>query len=288
VTSPPNGLTFATPHGLNEQLRAGIARLEATCVAHDGGRLKLEWGLLQQRATDECNDVLVLQGDRVIGFLGRYSFGGVTPELAGMVEPAMRGRGVGAALLAHGLELCRSRGDSSVLVIVPRSSLAGAALIEKFGGHYESSEHALRLAALRTARGGELPVFRRAGPGDEVAMQTLMRDGFHRDDIPVRFSEGETTWLGYLGDEPMATLRVTTDDDGSRGVYGFVVASAYRGRGIGRTLLQHVCAQALREGAPSVHLEVATENATALELYTSVGFEPVITEDYYRVALGGE
>ena len=34
---------------------------------------------------------------------------------------------------------------------------------------------------------------------------------------------------------------------------------------------------------PDVHLEVATDNDRALSLYTSLGFRPVITEDYYAL-----
>jgi len=33
----------------------------------------------------------------------------------------------------------------------------------------------------------------------------------------------------------------------------------------------------------TVHLEVATDNDRALNLYTSLGFQPVITEDYYAL-----
>ena len=44
-----------------------------------------------------------------------------------------------------------------------------------------------------------------------------------------------------------------------------------------------VCQMASAGGAASVHLEVATDNDHALNLYTSLGFQPVITEDYYAL-----
>ncbi|WP_342668315.1 hypothetical protein [Actinoplanes subtropicus] len=45
-----------------------------------------------------------------------------------------------------------------------------------------------------------------------------------------------------------------------------------------------MCRSARDGGAGTVHLEVATDNDRALHLYTSLGFEPVITEDYYAVS----
>jgi ribosomal protein S18 acetylase RimI-like enzyme len=57
-------------------------------------------------------------------------------------------------------------------------------------------------------------------------------------------------------------------------------------------VLHRLCRRALADGATAVHLEVATDNDRALNLYTSLGFRPVITEDYYALpeagGVGGE
>ena len=47
----------------------------------------------------------------------------------------------------------------------------------------------------------------------------------------------------------------------------------YRGRGWGRRLLEFVEHEAKRCGVRALHLEVARENAAALELYRQFGFE---------------
>ncbi|MBI3214017.1 MAG: ribosomal protein S18-alanine N-acetyltransferase [Mycobacterium sp.] len=66
------------------------------------------------------------------------------------------------------------------------------------------------------------------------------------------------------------------------------VDQAYQGRGIGRLLLTELLgfaesAPGIRRGA--VHLEVRTDNATAISLYESVGFVQVgIRKRYYRVS----
>ena len=94
-------------------------------MAVDGGRLKLEWGVLNSRSGECVEDLLWREDDRVTGFAGIYAFGGDTVELAGMVDPAARRRGIGTALLAAALPLCRDRGYQQALLVTPRRSAAG-------------------------------------------------------------------------------------------------------------------------------------------------------------------
>jgi len=86
---------------------------------------------------------------------------------------------------------------------------------------------------------------------------------------------------------PIGTVRLIREGDWA-GVYGFVIHPDHQGRGIGRDVLHRVCRTARADGATSVDLEVATDNDRALHLYTSVGFRPVITEDYYALPAGGQ
>ena len=83
-----------------------IAALERRVIEVDGGRLKLEWGRLRGRSGDRVEDLLWWEGDRLVGFLGIYGFE-TLPELAGMVDPDARRRGIGTALLDAAISLCR-------------------------------------------------------------------------------------------------------------------------------------------------------------------------------------
>jgi ribosomal-protein-alanine acetyltransferase len=60
------------------------------------------------------------------------------------------------------------------------------------------------------------------------------------------------------------------------------VDPAYQGRGVGRRMLDEL----LKIAADSVvHLEVRTDNATAISLYRSVGFTEVgVRKRYYRIS----
>ncbi|GIF22165.1 ribosomal protein S18 acetylase RimI-like enzyme [Actinoplanes tereljensis] len=268
--------------GLSPAALQAIADLEHRVVAADGGRLKLEWNALRNRSGQAAEDVLWWDGDRLLGFLGVYAHGAPELELAGMVDPAARGRGIGTALLTAGLELCREREHTSVLLVVPRPSTAGRALAERHGGRLDHSEHALEML--------DEPVYvpadpritvRPAAEADQPAVREILRLGFGWDPPESAGRDPETLVVEQDG-HPIGTARLHREGDRA-GVYGFVIHPDLQGQGIGRDVLHRMCRTARADGATVVHLEVATDNDRALHLYTSLGFHPVITEDYYAL-----
>lgn len=52
-----------------------------------------------------------------------------------------------------------------------------------------------------------------------------------------------------------------------------VVASEYRGRGIGRALMEYMLSEAVFHGIGDCTLEVRVSNASAIRLYESLGFQ---------------
>ncbi len=95
-------------HGLTDSALEAIAGLERRVVAADGGRLKLEWGVLRSRPVDEVRDLLWWEDGRLLGFLGLYVFSGQDLEVTGMVDPDARRRGIGRELFDAALPLCRA------------------------------------------------------------------------------------------------------------------------------------------------------------------------------------
>jgi len=270
--------------GLTEPELAAIAELERRVVVSDGGRLKLEWQTLRHRPGDRVDDLLWWEDGRLLGFVGLYPFGGPL-ELAGMVDPAARRRGIGRALLDAALRTAAERHVDRVLLVVPRSTPAGREFALCHGGALDHSEHFLAL--------GDTP------STDNVRDDVILRPATPEDDEVLRriylsaFGEGSP---GYVADPSarqlviqqagaaVGTLRIT-NDEGRTGIYGFGVEPALRGRGIGRAALAMVCAQVRGEGSREVTLEVAVGNDRALGLYISVGFEPRATEDYYAITV---
>jgi ribosomal protein S18 acetylase RimI-like enzyme len=224
-----------------------------------------------------------------VGFLGLYAFGFPAVELAGMVDPDHRRRGIGSALLDEALRLCGERAAQRVLLVVPRGSTGGHALAHTRGGVLDHSEHALVLEG-EPADGPTDPsiTLRPATRADAPTMAAMLTEAFGRTPADVLDPEpdvhdGGTVVIEKNG-QVVGHVRITLDGTVG-GVYGFVVEAARRGHGIGRDILRRVCRQLRADGAERIALEVEVENEHALALYTSLGFRPVTTEDYYRLAI---
>ena len=279
-------LEFACP--LSPDVLSAIAALEQQVVAADGGRLKLEWGTLRARAGKQPEDILYWQDGRLVGFLGLYAFGPPDLELLAMVSPDARRGGIGTALLEAALPLARDRGYSRALLVVPGQSSAGRHFAVGRGAALEHSEHALALTHLQDVGPSNAAIgLRRAGPPDAEVVGALLAAAFgHRFPglVNLLADPQEQTLVIEVDGAPVGTLRLTRTDD-EAGVYGFAVDPRWQGRGIGREVLHRVCRRLLDDGAARVGLEVVVGNAKALNLYTSVGFKPVTTEDYYALPL---
>jgi len=265
-----------------------LATLESRVVRADGGRLKLEWGVLRERPGDATRDFLWLEDNQLVGFLGLYAFGSSTIEIAGMVDPAARRQGIATALLEAALPTCAAHGGGHVLLVVPGQSAAGRAFALDRGAELKHSEHALVL--------GQRPVDGPADPGISIRAATrddfeelseLLVTGFgHPAQHPHEFDRigRSRTVIVELGGAIVGNVRLTMD--GVRGgIYGFTIKPELRGRGIGRDVLRRVTADLFDAGATSVGLEVSVDNDHALGLYLSLGFEQVSTEDYYELKL---
>jgi ribosomal protein S18 acetylase RimI-like enzyme len=274
--------------GLSTRALRALAELEMRTIAADGGRLKLEWGVLNARSGRDIEDLLWWDGDRLLGFLGLYAFGPATVELAGMVDPAARGRGVATALLDAALPICRDRGYRKALLVSPGGSTAGRSLALARGADLDHSEHALVLLGAPTDGPTAGVLLRTATRADatEVARLLTAAFGWTPSDVVDRLaSDSERTLLIELAGAAVGTVRLTREQE-TAGVYGFAVDPAWQGRGIGRDALRRVCTRLRDEGARRICLEVAVDNERALGLYTSVGFAQVSTEDYYALPQG--
>jgi ribosomal protein S18 acetylase RimI-like enzyme len=278
-------MPVAPAFGLTASDLDAIAALERRAVGHDGGRLKLEWNRLRSRSGERAEDVLAWSDDgRLVGFAGLYGYGAAI-EIAGMVDPAERRQGLGGALLDAALALCSQAGVTAPLLIVARESAGGRALAATRGGDLNHSEHALVLRGEPTDGPSDPGITLRPAQVADVAgiLRVLSAGfGFAPADLGDRLVEpGVRTLVIERDDELVGTMRVRHEGS-TGGVWGFAVDPAWRGQGIGRDALRRACRQLREQGATQIGLEVEVENDRALGLYTSLGFTPVVTEDYWR------
>jgi ribosomal protein S18 acetylase RimI-like enzyme len=278
--------------GLPASALDAIAELERATLAVDGGRLKLEWGVLRGRGNDQVEDLLWWEDGQLLGFLGLYSFGPHV-ELTGMVHPRARRRGIATALLDAALPLVKERGYAQALLVTPRTPTAGHDLALSRGATPDHSEYALQLTS-EPADGPSNPsiTVRPMTEEDLEAVKELLVAAFpwyQPDPIDPAAAERRRrdraeTMVIELDGVTVGSLRVSWEDD-TAGVFGFAVRPDHQGQGIGRDVLRRICRQARADGAARVHLEVAVDNDRALGLYTSLGFAPIATEDYYSLPI---
>ena len=107
-------------------------------------------------------------------------------------------------------------------------------------------------------------------------------EGIFRDCLRVRYVcrvvESGASVVGY---------GILSVGAGEAHVLNICVSGAYRCRGIGRRLLNHLLQVAVHHGAQDALLETRPSNAPALRLYRGLGFTPVGTRRGYYQAIGG-
>ena len=272
--------------GLDARSLAGVRDLEGRVLGADGGRLKLEYGTLEARDTDVVNDLLWWDGDVLLGFLGLYAFGGHVAEVGGMVAPEARRKGIATALVAAAEPLLRERGYARALLVSPSDSVPGKAFAQAQAAVLDHSEHFLVLGTTPDGipRNPSVTV-RKAVSTDEPAVRELLTLAFGWDPpSAVLDRDGDATQIIERDGDVVGTVRLSVHN-GVGGIYGFAVHPQVQGQGIGRDVLGRVCRQLREQGCGRVTLEVETQNASALGLYTSVGFEREAGEDYWAIEL---
>ena len=125
--------------------------------------------------------------------------------------------------------------------------------------------------------------FRPMGEGDAAIMETLARDIFAEDPWTSTMIEQELRAPGRLyllpqdggseksAAEPVGYVGVRIGPDADIMTIG--VTRAWRGRGIGRELLNRLMEGAWSAGAERIFLEVRSSNVAAQRLYENAGFD---------------
>lgn len=292
MTQPPNSGLVARAALSAGELEASQA-LASLCAEHDQIDLRLIWEDLASRAGVRPSMWLFYHDGGLVGLLALDGLGFEAAEATGMVHPRLRRRGIFRALVSAATAECRRHDTRALLLIVDRRSGGGRAFATSLGAAHDFSEHKMRLPADRpiSVSPSSLEV-RPIRLADAPAVARMMADDWGIDAARLAQkiqsdiqSQAVDYLLATLDGEVVGTLNVQPLN-GEASIYGFVVRSEYRGRGYGRELLGRAIAGIRAERPQPIFLEVETENARALELYTSIGFEIVATFDYYRLALG--
>jgi mycothiol synthase len=300
------GMEFPLPaRALRFEDAAAVTELIAVCEQADTGEVAIELediiGDWKRPSFDLAADSLGLfEGEDLVAYADVYKARRATVY----VDPANRGRGLGALLMRWTWERTRAAGGVLVGQTVPDSNTGAVALFLANGYAPMWTSWVLRLppgAALADLSGADGITIRAYVPGrEEHAAYEVVENAFNEwpDRDPSTYDDWAAGVLGRPGFEPW-NLQVAVDAGGegegevvgvchvfTSGETGWVnqiaVRKDQRGRGLGQALLRSAFAAARERGAPVG--ELSTDSRTgALGLYEHLGMR--VTSSYTHYAL---
>jgi ribosomal protein S18 acetylase RimI-like enzyme len=281
-----------TPHQLAE-----VDALVLACQQVDINRIAIYRHLLENKRPMRCN-FLYYHENQLIGFLRAFFFSHHTCEIALMVAPSHRRRGVASVLLKEVIPLVSGQSTEKLLFSCPHKIHDEWLLARGF--IYENSEYQMTYTAkhalpqlevdhaIRHAVESDLPLlvdmdyacFSTQNPEIGLTFHGLLCDS--TCDIFV---------LCYQG-VPVGKAHVFWHKDNAR-LTDIAVMPKMQGRGFGSALIIHCIQHILhthqaklgQAALTRITLDVETNNNTALNLYNRLGFGISNAHDYWGIRL---
>lgn len=267
------------------------------------------------------NEFMYFDDQQLIGYIGVCNFGGAW-EVNGMVNPDYRRQGVFTKLFELVLDEWNRKKSGSMLLLSDRNSEAGQAFIAGTGAQYKHTEYEMFMGKNAPIPAQEQFAglsFRKAANTDakEIARQNAIyfhdETAVESEDEPdlMEISGGDEEQNNLLlpeGNEELDTM-ILPEEEEKRGmtcylvekdgeiigkvnlqltsklgaIFGLGVLPEHRRKGYGRALLLMAIEKLKEAGAQEIMLQVAAENANALNLYKSCGFVETSTMDYFEI-----
>ncbi|MEJ8304725.1 GNAT family N-acetyltransferase [Saccharibacillus sacchari] len=280
---------------LNEQQLQNVKSLQNICEQRDGILLKLNDDMLRMPSREEHMDYCHYEEDQLIGFLALYGFGGQL-EVCGMVHPDYRRQGIFTRLWNEALASGRLTTASSVLFNAPKASLAAPEWLKTIRCRYSFSEYEMawqadQMQEKSTEVQATSVSYRPYEAADREFVLQLYMDGFDTDEEDTagmlqeeaQSSKRIRSMIVYHG-QTVGTLVMDYDTPAQAWIFGLVIDIAYRGQGIGRSILMQMIRRENESGLQP-HIGVETQNDNAMRLYESCGFRSYAVQDYYDLRL---
>ncbi|MBQ4900256.1 GNAT family N-acetyltransferase [Paenibacillus sp. Marseille-P2973] len=282
-------------------------KLEASQETGDGAGLQ------------HINEFMYFDEQQLVGYLGISHFGGTRSplEVTGMVHPAYRRQGIFTRLYEMAVAEWKRRNSGGMLLLCDRASVSGQKYIAKIDAVYRHSEYEMYLRQNHQKPQNELLSgglsFRKAtnADGREIARQnaiyfddetydaedaskdadseiTSEHESVDNDNDGLSLPEteeqrGMRIYLAELNGQSIGKFHLQMTAEAG-GIFGLGVLPEHRGQGFGRAILQQAIEKLQEADMKEIFLQVAAENAKALQLYKSCGFQETSTMDYYEAS----
>lgn len=274
---------------LSEQQLQDLEQLKAICQKTDGSVPNLYPHILAQRRALPAN-VLYYDQFHLTGFLSVYFFYDKAVEVALLIHPSVRRRGVAKKLIQTILPLIKSHSLNTLIFSSPSNlndqwlTTAGLSFLHS---EYYMERHDLKpLLEYKPNL-----TFREATINDIAVLSALDKACFpNKDANPVeRFQQlfddrNYQIFIAFQNGQPVGKAHIRWQEKGAT-LSDITVMPSMQGKGIGTALITYCINYALSEGKPHLSLDVETHNKRALNLYTRLGFVVENACDYWSISV---
>ena len=274
---------------LNEHQLKEVENLLKLCKKADGSTPNIYPHILTQHRSFPAN-LLCYEQQQLIAFLSVYFFYDEAVEVALIVNPCNRRKGVAKQLIQTIIPLVEYHNYQNLIFTSP-SHLNDQWLLSK-GFAYLHSEYYMERDDLnpildtnqnlkfREATLNDIPVLCAI---DEVCFPANQSQSIERFQYLIDGREYQLI-LALKNNQPIGKAHIRWQKDGAT-LSDIAILPAYQGKGLGTSLIAHCINLALSEGKPHLNLDVETHNLRALNLYTQLGFFIQNASDYWTISL---
>lgn len=276
---------------IDEQQLEQILKLALVCEEYDGSKLKLDRCMLENRISEEINDILCYDGNNLIGYLGLCEIikGSSEIEATVFVDPEYRNQAVFSKLLLKAKEICSNRKIEKILLIGYQSCEKSGIIAKERAYKVDHNEYAMELKKADWCSSENFNLtFRRAVNRDIKELVFLDMIGFNLSQKEAEgFYKDKTMlecYIAEVNDKPVGSITVAREPDEFI-IYGLVVSPMFRKKGYGHEILDYALDIGFSDGFTKARLEVEDHNKVAIKLYRGAGFKIVDKYSYYEIKL---
>lgn len=259
--------------------------LMARCRKVDHNTIPIYKHLIDKRHMLPCN-VLYYDDDLLVGYLRTFFFYTTACEVALMVDPAYRRRGIARTMLKEIIPTLQAENIQTLYFSSPQTP--NQAWIQKLGLSFHGSERQMQYDPHKPVTVTFKPVPIRLATAKDIPILIEL------DDIcfPNKKPDPEEVFRNLLATSNCAIFvllqdqrivgkaHVFKENDRAR-ITDIGVFPDYRGRGLAKTLIRYCINHALINNKPRIVLDVEVKNESALKLYDGLGFQITNAHDYW-------
>ncbi len=281
---------LTTSNQLNEQQLNHLQSLVDACKKADGSAPNVYPYLLEQLRALPAN-VLYYEKEKMIGFLSVYFFYEDAVEVAILVHPDFRRKGIAKQLLTTIKPLLEVNHIEKLIFTNPAQK--NSTWLETQGFSYQHSEyHMLRNdlnpilesradLSFRTAQELDIPELCALDEGCFPRKQSELPERFHN----LLNDRNYKIILAEINGKIIGKAHLRWEDNGAT-LSDIAISPQNQGKGYGSALIAQCINLALSDGKPEISLDVETHNTKALDLYKKLGFYTENACDYWKIPFG--